>query len=71
MRRGWLYLALTAGLAACSGASYTTADANLEAANQRAQRYCSGRDETAQLEQVRHDGDSNIQVYRCVAAATQ
>ena len=68
MLRLWPVLALTAGVAACAGPSYTTADANLATANERAERYCSGREQTAQLEQVRRNGDNSIQVYRCVAA---
>jgi hypothetical protein len=68
MRRLCALLALTAGIAACAGPSYTTADADLAAANERAARYCGSRQATAQLEQVRHQGDSSIQVYRCVAS---
>ncbi len=68
MLRLWPLLALTAGIAACAGPSYTTADASLATANERAERYCSGREQTAQLEQVRRNGDNSIQVYRCVAA---
>ena len=68
MPRLWPVLALTAGIAACAGPSYTIADTNIATANERAERYCSSREATAQLEQVRHQGDSAIQVYRCVAS---
>lgn len=69
MPRLWALLALTASVAACAGpASYTVEDANPETANQRAERYCSGREETAQLEQVRRKGDTSVQVYRCIAS---
>jgi hypothetical protein len=68
MLRLWSLLALAVGVAACAGSSYTIADANINTANERAERYCSTREATAQLEQVRHQGDSAIQVYRCVAS---
>jgi hypothetical protein len=68
MLRLWPLLALTAGITACAGPSYTTADTDLATANERAQRYCGSREQTAQLEQIRRQGDSSIQVYRCVAA---
>jgi hypothetical protein len=69
MPRLWPLLALTLGSAACAApATYTIADANITTANERAARYCSSREATAQLEQVRHQGDSAIQVYRCVAS---
>jgi hypothetical protein len=69
MLRLWPVLALTIGIAACAApASYTIADPNIATANERAERYCSSREATAQLEQVRHQGDSAIQVYRCVAS---
>jgi len=69
MPRLWPLQALTACVAACAGpASYTVEDANIETANERAERYCSGREETAQLEQVRRKGDTSVEVYRCVAS---
>jgi hypothetical protein len=67
MPRFWPLLALLAGVAACTGSSYTVEGANIDTANQRAERYCSSREATAQLEQVRRKGDSSVETYRCVA----
>ena len=69
MPRLWPVLALTVALTACTGSSYTVAGANMDSANERAARYCSNREATAQLEQVHQKGSSSIETtYRCVAA---
>ncbi|HEX7968407.1 MAG TPA: hypothetical protein VF502_09315 [Stellaceae bacterium] len=67
MPRLCLSLTLVAILIGCTGPTYTIEAANVEQANERAARYCSGREATARLEQVRRQGDRSIQVYRCVS----
>jgi hypothetical protein len=65
----WFVLALAASAAACTGPSYTVASANMDSAYERAARYCSNREATAQLEQVHQRGSSSVETtYRCVAA---
>ena len=68
MPRLSLLLALAVSVTACAGPSYTIEGANINTANERAARYCSGRQATAQLEQIHQRGENSIQTYRCVAA---
>jgi hypothetical protein len=69
MRRFWPGLALAATtVAACTGSSYTVESANIDNANERAARYCSNREATAQLEHVHQNGGTSVETYRCIAA---
>jgi hypothetical protein len=68
MPRLSLVLALAASVTACAGPSYTIEGANINTANERAARYCGGREATAQLEQIHQRGESSVQTYRCVAS---
>jgi hypothetical protein len=68
MPRLWPVLALAIALTACTGSSYTVQSANMDSASERAARYCSNREATAQLEQVHQRGSSSVETtYRCVA----
>ncbi len=67
MPRLWLPLSLAAILMGCAGSTYSIEAENLAQANERAARYCGEQQAIARLEEVRRQGDRNIQVYRCVA----
>ena len=62
-------LALAIAVTGCTGSSYTVTSPSMDSANERAARYCSNREATAELQQVHQNGSSSVETtYRCVAA---
>lgn len=63
--RLWFVMAVAAGLSGCSGPVYTFEGSSLAKANERAERYCFERQDTAHYEGIEHRGSARIEIYRC------